>query len=116
MRAAVYNEFQKPLSIQNVPDPTPSEDGVVIRVKATGLCRSDWHGWKFKTEGMNVIRSGCEILDFRVEANISTKLNCLSILNMVKFVMMNGSMNINPNQHNTHFVSVKHRKCGTNTS
>ncbi len=45
MRAAVYNEFQKPLSIQNVPDPTPSEDGVVICVKATGLCRSDWHGW-----------------------------------------------------------------------
>ncbi|NQU67728.1 MAG: zinc-dependent alcohol dehydrogenase family protein [Candidatus Marinimicrobia bacterium] len=45
MRAAVYNEFQKPLSIQIVPDPTPSEGGVVIRVKATGICRSDWHGW-----------------------------------------------------------------------
>ena len=28
-----------------MPDPTPSNHGVVIRVKATGLCRSDWHGW-----------------------------------------------------------------------
>jgi alcohol dehydrogenase len=45
MRAALYREFAKPLVIQNVPDPTPSDDGVVIHVKATGLCRSDWHGW-----------------------------------------------------------------------
>jgi alcohol dehydrogenase len=45
MRAAVYEEFGKPLAIQNVPDPTPPDRGVVIRVKATGLCLSDWHGW-----------------------------------------------------------------------
>ncbi len=45
MKAASYDEFAKPLTIQNLPDPTPSERGVVIRVKATGLCRSDWHGW-----------------------------------------------------------------------
>jgi len=45
MRAAVYQEFGKPLTLQNVPDPIPGEKGVVIRVGATGLCRSDWHGW-----------------------------------------------------------------------
>jgi len=45
MKAAVYREFAKPLTIRNLPDPTPPERGVVIRVKATGLCRSDWHGW-----------------------------------------------------------------------
>jgi alcohol dehydrogenase len=45
MRAAVYEEFQKPLSIQNVPTPKPGKDGVVIKVKACGICRSDWHGW-----------------------------------------------------------------------
>ncbi len=32
--------------IRDVPDPVPAPDGVVIDVKATGLCRSDWHGWK----------------------------------------------------------------------
>lgn len=45
MKAAVYTEFQKPLTIQKVADPTPVNAGVVIRVKATGLCLSDWHGW-----------------------------------------------------------------------
>ena len=45
MRAAIYEEFKTPLTIQNVPDPTPDNHGVVIKVKATGLCLSDWHGW-----------------------------------------------------------------------
>jgi len=45
MRAMFYTEFAKPPTIENLPDPTPSPNGVVIRVKATGLCRSDWHGW-----------------------------------------------------------------------
>lgn len=45
MKAAVYEEFCSPLTIQQVPDPVPSRRGVVIRVEATGLCRSDWHGW-----------------------------------------------------------------------
>jgi alcohol dehydrogenase len=45
MRAAVFEAFQQPLSIRNVPDPEPAPDGVVVRVAATGICRSDWHGW-----------------------------------------------------------------------
>jgi len=45
MKAAIYTEFKKPLTIENLPDPVPSDHGVVIRVRATGLCRSDWHGW-----------------------------------------------------------------------
>lgn len=45
MKAAYYEEFQQPLSLQNLADPSAEPDGVVIEVKATGLCRSDWHGW-----------------------------------------------------------------------
>jgi len=45
MKAVIYEEFAKLPSIGNVPDPTPEKHGVVLRVKATGLCRSDWHGW-----------------------------------------------------------------------
>ncbi len=45
MKAIVFEKYQGPLAIQNVPDPTPKPDGVVIKVNATGLCRSDWHGW-----------------------------------------------------------------------
>ncbi|MFC3417771.1 zinc-dependent alcohol dehydrogenase family protein [Algoriphagus hitonicola] len=45
MKALIYEQFQTLPSIQTVPDPTPDPDGVIIAVKATGLCRSDWHGW-----------------------------------------------------------------------
>ncbi|MEP6847585.1 MAG: zinc-dependent alcohol dehydrogenase family protein [Acidobacteriota bacterium] len=45
MQASVYDEFEKPLSIRQVPDPSPSDAGIVIEVKACGICRSDWHGW-----------------------------------------------------------------------
>ena len=46
MRAAYYEKFDGPVTIEDLPDPTPPEDGVVIKVEATGLCLSDWHGWK----------------------------------------------------------------------
>ena len=45
MKAVVYEAFKGPITVQEVPDPTPPDDGVVIEVKASGLCRSDWHGW-----------------------------------------------------------------------
>jgi len=45
MRAALYETFEGPISIREVPDPTPEPDGAVIRVEATGICRTDWHGW-----------------------------------------------------------------------
>jgi alcohol dehydrogenase len=45
MRAAIYEQFQQPLTISDVDDPVPTDDGVVIAVKACGICRSDWHGW-----------------------------------------------------------------------
>jgi len=45
MKAAVYREFKKPLNIEKFNDPIPTNTGVVIQVKATGICRSDWHGW-----------------------------------------------------------------------
>ena len=46
MKAIVYEAFEGPLTLQDLPDPTPSEQGAVIQVMATGLCLSDWHGWK----------------------------------------------------------------------
>jgi alcohol dehydrogenase len=37
--------FGEPLRVEAVPDPEPPPDGVVVAVRATGVCRSDWHGW-----------------------------------------------------------------------
>ncbi|WP_419999115.1 zinc-binding dehydrogenase [Streptomyces boninensis] len=45
MRAVVFEEFAKPAAVREVADPAPPPGGVVLRVEATGLCRSDWHGW-----------------------------------------------------------------------
>ena len=45
MNAAVFEAFQGPVEVKSVDDPAPGEDGVVLRVAATGVCRSDWHGW-----------------------------------------------------------------------
>ena len=45
MRAAVYETFGGPVTVRNVPDPEPARDGVIVKVRASGLCRSDWHAW-----------------------------------------------------------------------
>lgn len=45
MKAVIYDAFSAPPELRTVPDPAPEPHGVVVRVMATGLCRSDWHGW-----------------------------------------------------------------------
>jgi alcohol dehydrogenase len=41
----MYEQYAELPKIVNVPDPPLPEHGVVLRLEATGLCRSDWHGW-----------------------------------------------------------------------
>jgi alcohol dehydrogenase len=41
----MYGAFGGPIELRELPDPEPPDDGVVVRVAASGLCRSDWHGW-----------------------------------------------------------------------
>ena len=45
MRALIFESYRGPVTLREVPDPSPRPSGVVIKVAATGLCRSDWHGW-----------------------------------------------------------------------
>ena len=45
MRAAVIRQYRADLSLETVPDPVCEADGVVVKVLACGICRSDWHGW-----------------------------------------------------------------------
>jgi D-arabinose 1-dehydrogenase-like Zn-dependent alcohol dehydrogenase len=46
MRAILVEKYGVLPTVQDVPEPVPSEGGVVLKVEATGLCRSDWHGWQ----------------------------------------------------------------------
>lgn len=45
MKAAVLEQFQKPLTIREMPDPSLTAKGAIVRVEANGICRSDWHAW-----------------------------------------------------------------------
>ena len=45
MRAVSYAAYAEPPRVMDVADPQCPPEGVVIRVGATGVCRSDWHAW-----------------------------------------------------------------------
>jgi alcohol dehydrogenase len=45
MKAVLYESFGEAPKVVSVEDPTPPVHGVVVKVEATGVCRSDWHGW-----------------------------------------------------------------------
>jgi D-arabinose 1-dehydrogenase-like Zn-dependent alcohol dehydrogenase len=46
MKAIRFDEFGGPIVLAEVAEPECPADGVVIEVRACGVCRSDWHGWK----------------------------------------------------------------------
>jgi alcohol dehydrogenase len=43
MRAVLFETFGSVPQVREVPYPVPPAGGVVVRVEATGVCRSDWH-------------------------------------------------------------------------
>ncbi|MCA9213614.1 MAG: alcohol dehydrogenase catalytic domain-containing protein, partial [Planctomycetales bacterium] len=45
MKAVLFKEFGGEIECVNIPDPTLPTGGVILKVEASGLCRSDWHGW-----------------------------------------------------------------------
>lgn len=78
MKAAYFEQFQGPVEIRDVPNPKVLPDSVIIKVKATGLCRSDWHGWMghdsdivlphvpgHELAGI-IVETGSEITNFKV--------------------------------------------------
>jgi alcohol dehydrogenase len=46
MRAVLIEQYDVMPAVVEVPRPTTERDQVLLRVEATGLCRSDWHGWQ----------------------------------------------------------------------
>ena len=45
MKASVLREFSAPPQIETIDDPNCPADGVVIEIRACGVCRTDHHGW-----------------------------------------------------------------------
>jgi len=52
MRAVLVSRFADVPVVTDVPDPELPEGGVILRVHATGLCRSDWHAWQGHDPGV----------------------------------------------------------------
>ncbi len=88
MKAIVYEEFEGPIALQQVADPIPNAQGVVIEVKATGLCRSDWHGWMghdpsivlphipgHELSGI-VVEKGAKVTEFNIGDNVTLPFVC----------------------------------------
>jgi D-arabinose 1-dehydrogenase-like Zn-dependent alcohol dehydrogenase len=46
VRAVVYSGYGATPELIEVDDPACPADGVVVAVRATGVCRSDWHAWQ----------------------------------------------------------------------
>ena len=46
MRAVQFQTYAGPLDLVDLAEPPAPDDGAVVRVEATGICRSDWHGWR----------------------------------------------------------------------
>ncbi|HEX3588852.1 MAG TPA: zinc-dependent alcohol dehydrogenase family protein [Pseudonocardiaceae bacterium] len=46
MKAVRYAEYGATPVLTDVPDPDCPANGVVVAVRATGVCRSDWHAWR----------------------------------------------------------------------
>ncbi|MDB5523018.1 MAG: zinc-binding dehydrogenase family protein [Rhizobium sp.] len=46
MKAMYYETYGVRPEIRTLPDPVAEPHGVVIKVEASGICRSDWHGWQ----------------------------------------------------------------------
>ncbi|MEH3034645.1 MAG: zinc-binding dehydrogenase [Aeromicrobium erythreum] len=45
MRAVVLDAVRAVPEVREVAEPVAPDGGVVVEVRATGLCRSDWHAW-----------------------------------------------------------------------
>lgn len=46
MKAVIYDNYQQPPHVTNVQRPNAPTGGAVLTVRATGVCRSDWHAWR----------------------------------------------------------------------
>ena len=45
MRAIYFEKYNGPVVVKEIEVPYPAPNSVLIKVEATGLCRSDWHGY-----------------------------------------------------------------------
>ena len=88
MRAVIYTQFGRLPEVAEVADPVCPQAGVVIAVEATGLCRSDWHGWSGHDPDIGlpqvpghelagtIVAAGSEVKSWAVGDRVTTPFVC----------------------------------------
>ncbi len=89
MRAAFYREFGGPIEVGSLSDPEPSAHGVIIGVEASGICRSDWHGWMGHDPDIKVfphvpghelagevVEIGCDVTQWKAGDRVTVPFVC----------------------------------------
>ncbi len=84
MKAIWYDRFGAKPIVKQVAVPELHDDAALIAVKATGICRSDWHGWMGHDASISlphvpghefageVIAIGTAVLEWEVGARVTT--------------------------------------------
>ncbi len=88
MRAVVIDAVRAQPEVREVDRPTVPAAGVVVRVMATGMCRSDWHAWAGHDEEIafphvpghelagTVVEVGAEVRHWQVAARVTVPFVC----------------------------------------
>jgi propanol-preferring alcohol dehydrogenase len=45
MRAVQVEQLRKPMEVREIPIPEIGDEDVLVRITASGICRTDWHVW-----------------------------------------------------------------------
>lgn len=88
MKAILFEQFGGPLSLVKVANPRAHAKSVVIKVMATGLCRSDWHAWMGHDSGISlphvpghefagvIVEAGTEVHNFQLGDRVTVPFVC----------------------------------------
>src|SRR5690554_5771622 len=88
MRAVVFDTFGGPMRVAEITEPQCPAHGAVIRVEATGVCRSDWHAWQGHDDGVSlphvpghelagtIAQIGDDVLGWRVGHRVTVPFVC----------------------------------------
>ena len=88
MKAVVFERFREAPKLAAVEDPVPDPRGVVLEVGASGVCRSDWHGWMGHDPGIvpphvpghelagTVAAVGKDVTDWKVGDRVTAPFVC----------------------------------------
>ncbi|CAD6192386.1 unnamed protein product [Caenorhabditis auriculariae] len=93
-RALIFDQYNGPLEIRNIPIPEPKDDEILVRILYSGICHTDLHVWLGEMESMTtaplvgghegageVIEVGAKVRDWKVGDRAGIKLfnnHCLS--------------------------------------